>query len=521
MHRNDPQQTRRTRAASPLVWLAAAGGAIVLLLVTASSAQGGTYRAVQCNPALGAGHGDLSFGRSSDHYRGEPACGAGRGLSVRHRANGTASGRWGAWTLEVPDGAILQRARLKVSGTAAAGHRPELLIGLPGAGLRPFGRAAGKVHTVRWRGREANRLQARLRCRRSRRCGEGRSARVSLRRLSLRLLDSRPPKVGLGGPLTVRAAQRGTRVLRADATDDGSGVRRFFVEVNGRPSVTRKSECAVAHKVALRFSPCPRNAEAEFSVDTRAPGFRQGPNRLRVCAVDYSPTSNRNRGCAVRKVRVDNECPIDSGTPGGRVEARIALKHPRRAVPFGKRARVVGRVLDADGDPVQHAEVCVATRVKLPRFAERVIATPDTDRDGHFDAALPPGANREVRVAHWPDSQHVDERYLKLGVRARPRLRLKPQRTLHNGQSLRFDARLPGPSRGQRRVHLKVRDGNRWRLVDTGRSNARGRWRTSYRFHATSGTRTYRFRAVVPRQRGYPYAAGRSEVRKARVVGAG
>jgi 5-hydroxyisourate hydrolase-like protein (transthyretin family) len=520
MHRTDPRQTtRRSRVASPLVWLAAAGAAIALSLVAASSAEGGTYRAVQCDPGLGAGHGDLSFARNSDHYASEASCQDGRGLTVRHTARHTGSGKWGAWTLDVPDGAALQRARAKVSGTAAAGHTPELLIGVAGASLRPFGNVTGKAHAVRWRGDEAERIQARLRCRRSSGCGEGNSARVALRRLKLRLLDSTAPEPELGGPIAAGSTQRGTRVLQGAATDDGGGVRRLFVEVNDRPSLTKKSDCAVAQEIALRLSPCPNSVQAGFGVDTTAPAFHQGPNRLRVCAIDYSPTTDRNRGCTAQKVRVDNECPVDSGTPGGRVEARIATAHPRRPIAYGKRARVAGRLIDADGEPVADAEVCVATRVELPEFAEHVVATPETDRDGRFEARLPAGANREVRIAHWPDSEHVDERYLDIGVRARPRLTLHPKRTLHNGDSLQFAVRLPGPVPGDRRVHLKVRDGSRWRLVDTGRTNNRGRWRTSYRFQATTGAHTYRFRAVAPRQPGYPYAAGRSVVRKARVVG--
>jgi 5-hydroxyisourate hydrolase-like protein (transthyretin family) len=511
--------TRRIRVASPLTWLTAAGGAIALLLIAASSAEGGTYRAVQCDPARGAGHGDLAFERSSGDYTSEADCQDRRGLTVRHRGERTGAGNWGAWTLDVPTGLALRRARAKVAGTASAGHVPELLVGLPGVDLTPFGRATGKAHTVRWSGDGAERIQARLRCRRSSGCGEGSSAQVSLRRVSLRLTDSEQPDPELGGPLVDGHTQRGTRVLQGSATDQGSGVRRLFIEVNDRPSLTKKSDCAVAQEIALRVSPCPSSAEAGFGVDTTAPYFRQGPNQIRVCAIDYSPTTDRNRGCEAQKVRVDNDCPVDSGTPGGRIQAHLARAHPRRPVPYGKSAKVTGRLLDAGGEAVSGAEVCVATRVELPEFAEQVVATPETDHDGRFEARIPAGPNREIRVAHWPDSAHVDERYLDIGVRARPRLILHPEGTLHNGQSLHFAVRLPGPVPGDHRVHLKVNDGDRWLLVDTGRTNNRGRWRTSYRFHATSGTHTYRFRTVVPHQPGYPYAAGRSRVRAARVSG--
>jgi hypothetical protein len=520
MHRTHPQEpTRRTRLASPLAWLAAAGSAIALLLIAASSADGGTYKAVQCDASIGVGHGDLSFARNSDHYLSEAACQDGRGLTVRHRGDHTAAGKWGAWSLDVPEGAALERARARVSGATAAGHAPELVIGLPGTELRPFGRATGKAHTVSWRGEGAEGIQARLRCRRPSDCGEGEPAHVTLRRLSLKLEDSEAPTADLDGPLASGATQRGIRILQASADDDGSGVRRLFVEVNNRPSMTKKSDCATTKGIALRVTPCPATAEHGFDVDTTAPWFRQGPNQIRVCAVDYAPSTDRNRGCQTQRVRVDNKCPVDSGTTDGRVEARIARANPGRPIAYGTPARVVGRLVGANGDAVGDAEVCVAARVRVPKWPERVIATPRTDRDGRFEVRIPPGPNREVRVAHWPDAQHVDERYLDLDVRTRPRLTLHPRGTLRNGQSLHFAARLPGPARANRRVHLKVRDGGHWRLVDTGRTSNRGRWHTSYRFHATSGTQTYRFRAFVPRQRGYPYAAGRSKVRKARAVG--
>ena len=61
--------------------------------------------------------------------------------------------------------------------------------------------------------------------------------------------------------------------------------------------------------------------------------------------------------------------------------------------------------------------------------------------------------------------------------------------------------------------------GRRWLDLRQGRTGRRGTYRARYRFHATTGRRTYAFRAAVPKQSGYPYEAGRSRVKRVTVIG--
>ena len=102
---------RHSRMLIAVVWLIATAAAVTALLVVAAIAEGGVYRAAQCNPGLGAGHGDLGFDRNSDHYAGDAGCQDGRGISVRHAAHRSGHDRWGAWTLDAPAGAEIQRWR--------------------------------------------------------------------------------------------------------------------------------------------------------------------------------------------------------------------------------------------------------------------------------------------------------------------------------------------------------------------------------------------------------------------------
>jgi hypothetical protein len=501
------------RAAIALAWLVATAITIALLLVVADAAQAGIYRAAQCNPRLGAGHPDIGFDRTSDHYRGEASCAdGGGGLTIVHRGEGTHAGRRGAWRLEIPAALELIAARMSVAGTAAGGHRPELAAGTGRIATRSFGRAAGRLHQARWKG-PADVLEARLRCARGTGCGQGRAAALRLRRLLLTVRDVTAPQLDLGGPLLDGATHRGRVALEADVADAGSGVSRVVVNVNGEPIAAPSLACDLAHGIGRRLQPCPAADRVWLTARTAAGAFRQGPNLLRACGFDYSRSTDANRDCATHRVRIDNACPVS----GEGATAQLQV----RARPVGGRGqvRVEGRLTRADGGGVSGTAVCVATRVRLPGTAERVVATPRTGPGGRFRARLPRGPSRELRVAYWRDRDHVTERYIRLRSRVRPRLRLHPKGTLHNGDSIRFEVGLPAPAAAGRRVALKVRDDGHWLVLRGGRTDSHGRWGASYRFHDTAGVRRYRFRAYVPKQAGYPYRAGRSQVRRARVVG--
>jgi hypothetical protein len=510
---------RLSRATVAIVWMAAAAGTIALLLIAAGTAEGGAYRAVQCSPGLGAGHADLNFQRNSAHYVGDGACQEGRGLSIRHGAARSSSGRWGAWTLEAPTGASLERVSARVVGVESGGHVPELLVGFPGSEPAPFGPAIGRGHIARWEGEGADGFQARLRCDRASGCGAGAPAKLRLRRLAVGLLDERAPMAELGGQLVADRTQRGTPQLTAIATDSGGGLRRVFLHVNGEPVGVRTLACKLTRGIPTRLRPCPASAEASFQLDTEGAPFRQGPNQVRACALDFATSSDGNRGCASKRIRVDNACPVDATADAGRLQARIAGARADGSIVHGESAQVVGRLVDGSGEGIEGAEICVATRTDLHGSPERVVATPETGVEGRFEAPLAPGPSREVRIAHWAGSDRVAESYLRLGVRARPRLRLRPRGTLRNGDRVRFAVRLHGPSAEGRRAHVKVRAGRRWLKLRTGSTGRSGRWHSAYRFQATTGVRTYRFRASVPGQRDYPFEGGRSDVREVRVEG--
>lgn len=491
-----------------------------LLALPATTASAGTYKAMQCYERTGAGYADATYTSSSNRYRRSADCG-GRGLGITHvpGRSATGSGRYGAWALTAPAGTRIVRAAARVSAKSQGWHVPQIEIGFTGGGRDRLAGVRGDLHTVSWQGVAGRSLTGRLTCANRNRCKPGRDAYLYMRRIALTLRDDVAPDVELGGSLVERGSRRGKQTLEVGALDSGSGVRDISVALNGDPLAARRMDCSVAAGVALRLRPCPAGRTASFEISTELPQFRQGPNELRVCVADFAPRSASNRACKTRTIRVDNLCPVAT-RPGAVLRARFEDGGERTVGRSDTAERVVGSLVDEAGQPVRGAEVCVATRIRAGGSTrERVVATPATDADGRFAARIPAGPSREVRVAHWPGRARAIERYLALDVKAIPRLAVGPGGTLRNGDRARFAARLPGPANGHRRVTIQARSNGRWFGIAGGLTNRAGRWRGAYRFRSTTGTRRYAFRAVVKKQRGYPYAGGRSKIRRLTVAG--
>jgi len=493
---------------------------LALFAGAAPSANGGIYKAIQCYERSGAGHADASFDSSSERYRPKANC-EGSGLSVTHDpgASRTGSGRFGAWTITAPDDTEIIRAAARVDASSQNSHVPQVHIGLEGGARDLLDGVRGSLHTIDWEGSGGSYFSSRLVCVSRDGCGEGRDAYIHIRRVALTIRDLTPPRLQLGGTLLEPGSRRGDQILEVNAMDFGSGVRTVSVELNDEPLQVRVLECNVKDGVANRLRPCPANSTPRFEIDTAGAGFRQGPNELRVCASDFAPEATANRTCETRTVRVDNACPL-SEPAGSVLRARFKGSGAQITLPSDGAATLTGRLTDAAGAPVRGAEVCVATRVATTEGPpERVIGTPSTGPDGRFRIRLEPGPSREVRVAHWRGPHEVAERFLDLRSKAVPRFSLRPRRGLENGDSAKFEVRIPGPAHAHRRVAVQARGTGKWIRIAGGRTDRGGRWSGKYRFRNTTGTRRYAFRAIIRRQPGYPYQPGRSKTRKATVTG--
>jgi hypothetical protein len=133
-----------------------------------------------------------------------------------------------------------------------------------------------------------------------------------------------------------------------------------------------------------------------------------------------------------------------------------------------------------------------------------------TDAEGNFRYVIPPKHSRIIRFgykARTSDRDFSAVEDLTLIVRSKATLKANRSR-LRNGQTVTFAGRLLGgmvPPTGVE-VVLQAQTSRGWVSFKTIRTKASGRYTARYRFTATSGTRTYRFRAQVKSDSGYPFA---------------
>lgn len=101
---------------------------------------------------------------------------------------------------------------------------------------------------------------------------------------------------------------------------------------------------------------------------------------------------------------------------------------------------------------------------------------------------------------------------LRYFAEARAILKAAPRQTRNHGKPVRFWGRLLGPHARSRVVVLQVESGpDRWRTFRQTTTDRSGRFRATYRFRNTKKPVSYIFRALVPRQAGYPWLPGASQ----------
>jgi len=180
----------------------------------------------------------------------------------------------------------------------------------------------------------------------------------------------------------------------------------------------------------------------------------------------------------------------------------------------GRGTTVEGLLRSTDGDqPIVGGAVLVSQQ---PRGSGRVrqLGVVRTDPIGRFSFRAPAGPSGRLSFSYaGTNTTRPAESAATLLVFAGTTLRVDRSR-VHNGDSVLFTGRLRGgyiPPAGKLvTLQAYVPGRHRWISFATPRSDRNGVWAFSYRFEATSGVVRYRFRALVPRESGYPFEPGGS-----------
>jgi hypothetical protein len=201
------------------------------------------------------------------------------------------------------------------------------------------------------------------------------------------------------------------------------------------------------------------------------------------------------------------------------VRQPVTALTPTARVPSGQRAQVAGRLANRDGQGIAGAEVRVLS--SSPISPEQLVAVLQTDGDGRYSYTATGSTDRTLRFAYAGSPLTLPaQSEIRMTVPALTSLRVNSRRVL-NGQAASFTGRvrtLPAPT-GGKLVELQVRLSRRWQTFRTTRTDAAGRWVIQYRFKRTRGVQRFRFRARLPHEANYPFAAGGSRSLTVRVRG--
>jgi hypothetical protein len=509
------QRARRIIAGTTIALALAAVAAVL----APAGARAGTYVVVQCAAGHNSEAADAFFSRTSDHYVPGTACAeSGGGLLLRHQADVTKAGRYGAWSWGAPAGTEFTQIAAQSHVAHDAGHKAYFTIVDASGGVHHRWPREGVYDAVDWTaGPAAVHFSAWLYCvgNSDGNCRASTRAHNHVRNLWFTFRDRIAPTLAVGGSLTSGGTRSGAQTVDLASTDVGGGVWRWRVFVNGTLTAGAENGCdAVAGGVGRRFVPCPLSASRSLTLDTDRPPFHDGANEVTACADDFGGPVNET--CRTFTAQVENSCASSGPAPADRLEAGFGGGRPRARIASNRRASIEGRLLGRSGEPIRNATICALSTVAGGEESRE--GQVRTDSRGRF-AYLPlRGPSRQLRLVYRHGSAVV-QRVLDLTVRVRPRLKVGPRARLHNGQVARFRGKLPGPSAARRIVVLQVRIGRRWQAFRTARTRADGRFRARYRFRATTSRRLYRFRALVREQAGYPYARGTSPTRRIVVNG--
>lgn len=329
--------------------------------------------------------------------------------------------------------------------------------------------------------------------------------RLAAPALTLRY-DATSPDVAIA-PLTADDPT----LITAPAHDQGSGIAGGQIELRRSGSLT--------------WIPVPTSvADGALSGRIDDEHLADGGHEVRVTAVDgagnqsVSQTYTDGSGAQIRlPLRLKTQLAAGFAEPrrGGVRLARAAY------TGFGRVVRVRGRLRTPEGNPMVGAVVNAFSQVRDGRSPARLIATAKTSRTGRFTFRILKGPNRVVRVVYRGAPQiRGASRALLVFVRAATTIRPNQHRFV-NGETVRFSGQVRTgriPAQGKL-IELKVWIRGRWRTFATTHADRRGRWAYDYRFDGTVGSQQYRFRAAIPDEAGYPFAAGQSRIVRVEVRG--
>jgi hypothetical protein len=298
--------------------------------------------------------------------------------------------------------------------------------------------------------------------------------------------------------------------VAVSASDRHSGIAQGEIEM-------RESGTATWHGLPTRLE----GAQLVAYVDDER--FRRGAYEFRAHAEDQAgneaSTGKRTDGSAATlhlPARIDTRLAV--GVP--RKTHGMRMRFDRNVTArYGRLLRLTGLLTNADGQPIEAATI--EALEERSDGAGLPIGLATSGPDGKFRYVLRATRNRDL-LFKYPGSRRIAAATAVFGLQVPATTSIRVNRSrVRNGEAVAFSGRVVGrplPASGKL-IEMQAYFRGRWRTFSTLRTKRSGAWRFRYRFGATLGRVTYRFRVRLPAEGGYPFVRGRSRVAKVVVLG--
>jgi hypothetical protein len=532
------------------------------LAAVSSGAQAGEYHVYTCRTPTGES-------APADGWNGsvagaavyaENTCQQGGALIAALRdATRTANTDIATWAFEAPTGATIAAATLwragDADGGAAAGATYQLWLAGPsttdifeeclsGKACSGIGNASQPMSAGNRLVVPGANLGAHLylnaaclgspgfKCREGEHDANGYAAAVYLYAADLVLEQSTGPSAGnVSGELASAPVVQGASDVAFSASDPGSGVfeavfsvdgqvvQRTVVDENGG-RCRNVGETADGLPAFLYVRPCLGSVSPNVPFDTTRVG--NGSHHLIVSVIDAA-----GNAATVLDRRITVANPPRPGIPGpangtnASAQASLSVswkgtRTQRITRGYGRSETADGRLTGPGGVPISGAVIDLTATPSYLGSEPVTMEGPHTGKDGRFSLRL--RGRVSSRTLHFAYRSHLGEapvatRTLALEVRAGIALTVAPH-TASVGRSIFFRGRLLGgpiPAGGKQLVLEARSPGSSWIEFDVIRTDARGRYRASYRFKFP-GPADYQFRVRCEPESDFPFAAGSSNV---------
>jgi len=376
--------------------------------------------------------------------------------------------------------------------------------------------------------------------------GSGYAVAISLYAADITLADDTPPTFSsVGGSLAAGGTMSGVGDISFSASDTGSGLYEAVFSIDGH---------AVSHQLLnsasgpcrnvggtsdesnafFEVEPCPLALSDDLSFDTAlAP---EGSHLLTVALLDAAGNAttilnrqvsiaNHAAGGVAGGASIGPGSPaVVRGAPNGTNASDQATLTARwkgtakatRTSGYRAADRITGRLTAPGNVPISGASISVYETPAYEGARTVPLADVGTGATGGWTLTLPRGISSSTLSldyrSHQNDTVAAASATLTLRVHAGITLRIVP-RVSSVGHRIRFSGVLRGapiPPGGKQLV-LEASSGGEWVQFDTIRTNAKGRYHSSYHFKFP-GPITYQFRVLSPYEADFPFLEGTSNV---------